>query len=124
MRAWKPYRYREQILPHRLFKTLHITEPNRTGASLSFSRTLWVMNVHAKNRGDVRTKEWVFLQPRDGENLFDPWASGRKGRERLQEIRTKKFMFTIRNAWITILIPLEYFDVILDGGTSALVIGF
>ena len=44
---------------------------------------------------DVRTKNWVFLRPRDGEELFDPWASGRKGRERPQEIRTKKFMFML-----------------------------
>ena len=44
---------------------------------------------------DVLTKKWVFLWPRDGEKLFDPWAFGRKGRERPQEIRTKKFMFVL-----------------------------
>ena len=44
---------------------------------------------------DVRTKKWVFLRPCDGEKLFDPWASGRKGRERPQKIRNKKFMFML-----------------------------
>ena len=33
--------------------------------------------------------------PGGGEKLFDPWASGRKGQEGLQEIRTKKFMFVL-----------------------------
>ena len=31
--------------------------------------------------------------PADGEKLFDPWASRRKGRECPHEMRTKKFMF-------------------------------
>ena len=44
---------------------------------------------------DVRTKKCVFLRPAGGEKLFDPWASGRKGQERLWEIRTKKFMFML-----------------------------
>ena len=37
---------------------------------------------------DVHTKKCFFLQP-GGEKLFDPWASGRKGQECPQEIRTK-----------------------------------
>ena len=31
----------------------------------------------------------------DGEKLFDPWASGRKGQEYPQKIWTKKFMFML-----------------------------
>ena len=30
-----------------------------------------------------------------GEKLFDPWAFGRKGQERPQEIRAKKFLFML-----------------------------
>ena len=33
--------------------------------------------------------------PAEGEKLFDPWASKRKGRECPHEIRTKKFMFML-----------------------------
>ena len=44
---------------------------------------------------DVRTKKVGFLRPRNGEKLFDPWASGREGRERPQEIWTQKFMFML-----------------------------
>ena len=38
------------------------------------------MDVRAENL-DVRARKCVFLRPRDGEKLFDPWASGRKGQE-------------------------------------------
>ena len=50
--------------------------------------------------GRPRRKSWTSAPksafscgPGGGEKLFDPWASGRKGQECLQEIRTKKFMF-------------------------------
>ena len=49
-----------------------------------------------------RRKSWTsaprsvfFCGPGDGEKLFDPRASGRKGQERPQEIRTEKFMFML-----------------------------
>ena len=45
---------------------------------------------------DVRTKKCVFFcGPVDGEKLFDPGSSGRKGQECPREIRTKKFMFML-----------------------------
>ena len=44
---------------------------------------------------DVRTKKCVFCSPGDGEKLFDPGASGRKGEEYPREIRTEKFMFIL-----------------------------
>ena len=53
------------------------------------------MEVHAENRGRPSLKLCVSLWPRDGEKLFDPKASGRKGQECPQEIRTKKFMFML-----------------------------
>ena len=52
--------------------------------------------------GRPRRKSWMsarknafFCGPGDGEKLFDPWASGRKGQECPREIRTKKFMFML-----------------------------
>ena len=49
--------------------------------------------------GRPRRKSWTSAPksafscgPSGGEKLFDPWASGRKGQECPQEIRTKKFM--------------------------------
>ena len=44
---------------------------------------------------DVRTKKCVFCGPGDGEKLFDPGSSKRKGQECPREIRTKKFMFML-----------------------------
>ena len=44
---------------------------------------------------DVRTKKSFFCGPGDGEKLFDPGASGRKGQECLREIRAEKFMFML-----------------------------
>ena len=44
---------------------------------------------------DVRIKSVFPCGHGDGEKLFDPRASGRKGQECLQEIRTKKFMFML-----------------------------
>ena len=40
-------------------------------------------------------KSALFCGPGDGEKLFDPGASGRKGQEFPREIRTKKFMFML-----------------------------
>ena len=58
-----------------------------------FSRTL-LMGVRTKNRG--RPHQACFsCSPGGGEKLFDPWASGHKGQECLQETPTKKFMFTL-----------------------------
>ena len=43
--------------------------------------------------GRQRRKSWTFsCGPGDGEKLFDPWASGRKGQERAREIRTNKIL--------------------------------
>ena len=44
---------------------------------------------------DIRTKSVFSCSPSAGEKLFDPWASGRKGQECPQEIRTNKFMFML-----------------------------
>ena len=44
---------------------------------------------------DIRTKSAFFCGPGDGEKLFDPKASRRKGQECLRGIRTEKFMFTL-----------------------------
>ena len=42
------------------------------------------------------TSESVFsCGPGDGEKLFDPWASGRKGQQCPQDIRTDKLMFML-----------------------------
>ena len=40
-------------------------------------------------------KSTFFCGPGDGEKLFDPKASGRKGQECPREIRTEKFMFML-----------------------------
>ena len=61
----------------------------------SFSRTLRVMDVRAENRGRPQQKVRFSAGPSDGEKLFDPRASGRRGQERPWEIRTKKFMFML-----------------------------
>ena len=53
------------------------------------------MDVRAENRGRPHQKVHFFCGPGDGEKLFDPRASGRKGQECPQEILTKKFMFML-----------------------------
>ena len=53
---------------------------------------------HGRPRRKLRTsapKSAFSCGPGDGEKLFDPRASGRKGQERPQEIQTKKFMFML-----------------------------
>ena len=57
---------------------------------------------HPSGHGRPRQKSWTsapktafFCGPGDGEKLFDPGSSGRKGQECPQEIRTKKFMFML-----------------------------
>ena len=52
--------------------------------------------------GRPRQKSWTsapksafFCGPGDGEKLFDPGSSRRKGQECPREIRTKKFMFML-----------------------------
>ena len=52
--------------------------------------------------GRLRRKSWTSApksafscSPGDGEKLFDPWASGRKGQECPREIWSKKFMFML-----------------------------
>ena len=52
--------------------------------------------------GRPHRKSWTsapisafFCGPGDGEKLFDPRASGRKGQECPREIRTEKFMFML-----------------------------
>ena len=52
--------------------------------------------------GRLRQKSWTsapksafFCGPGDGEKLFDPGASGRKGQECPREIRAKMFMFML-----------------------------
>ena len=52
------------------------------------------MDVRAKNRGCPHQSAF-FCGPGDGEKLFDPGSSGRKGQECPREIRTKKFMFML-----------------------------
>ena len=53
------------------------------------------MDVRAENRGRPQQKVRFFCGPGDGEKLFDPRASGRKGQECPREIQTKKFMFML-----------------------------
>ena len=70
------------------------------------------MDVRAENRGRPHQKVRFFCGPGDGEKLFDPRASGRKGQECPREIRTEKFMFLnlqgitrdMRNFWRIFLI--------------------
>ena len=57
---------------------------------------------HPSGHGRPRRKTWTsapksvfFCGPSDGEKLFDPGASGRKGQECPREIRTQKFMFML-----------------------------
>ena len=50
------------------------------------------MDVRSENRRRPHKK---VCGPSDGEKPFDPRASGRKGRECLQENRTEKFMFML-----------------------------
>ena len=53
------------------------------------------MDVRTENRGRTPQKPWkgaFSCGPADGEKLFDPWSSGRKGQECPREIRTKMFM--------------------------------
>ena len=52
------------------------------------------MDVCAK-LADVRTKSAFSSGRSGGEELFHPWACGRKGQECPREIRTKKFMFML-----------------------------
>ena len=57
----------------------------------AFSRTFQVRDVRAENGG--RPHQSLFsCGPGDGEILFDPWASGRKGQEPPPNIQTEKFM--------------------------------
>ena len=60
-----------------------------------FPRTLRVMDVRAENRGRPHQKVRFFCGLGDGEKLFDPGASGRKGQKCPWEIRTEKFMFML-----------------------------
>ena len=53
------------------------------------------MDVRAENRVRPQHKVRFSAAPVDGEKLFDPRASGRKGQECPREIRTKKFMFML-----------------------------
>ena len=54
-----------------------------------------IMDFRTKNNGRPLQKVCVSCGPGGGEKLFDPWASGRKGQECLQETWTKKFMFML-----------------------------
>ena len=58
--------------------------------------------MNPSGHGRPRRKLWTsapknafFCGPGDGEKLFDPGASGRKGQECPREIRTEKFMFML-----------------------------
>ena len=44
---------------------------------------------------DIRTKSVFSCGPTDGEKLFDPWASGRKGQDYPRVIRTKTFVLML-----------------------------
>ena len=57
--------------------------------------TLGVMDVRAKKRGRPHQKNGFSCGPGDGENLFEAWAPGHKGKECPHQIRTKKFMFML-----------------------------
>ena len=52
------------------------------------------MDVRAKNCGRLH-KNVFYCGPGDGEKLFGPWASRRKGQERPQQIWTEKCMFML-----------------------------
>ena len=89
------------------FQLGHYTKlfPNagRVGAkkiNANFFRTKLFKNP--SGHGRPRQKSWTsapksafFCGPGDGEKLFDPGSSGRKGQECPREIRTKKFMFML-----------------------------
>ena len=53
------------------------------------------MDVRTENRGRLAPKSALFCGPGDGEKLFDPGASRRKGQQCPQEIWTKTFMFML-----------------------------
>ena len=60
---------------------------------------------------DIRTQKLCFpAAPVMGKNLFDLWASTRKGHGCPQEIQTKKFIIncTIAHKKITELIPKQF----------------
>ena len=77
------------------------------------------MDVRAENRGRPRLKVCFSCGPADGEKLFDPWSSWRKGEECPREIRTEKFMFTILFEIITFLIRKPFFYVTVMENNSA-----
>ena len=60
------------------------------------------MDVRAEKHGRPHQKVRFFCGPGDGEKLFDPGASGRKGQECPREIRTKKFVFMLFFSSLTI----------------------
>ena len=61
----------------------------------SFSATLRVMDVRAEKSWTSAPKSPFFCGPGNGEKLFDPGASRRKGQECPRKIRTEKFMFML-----------------------------
>ena len=77
---------------------------NRTPATPEYQRKLLLDKVFREPFGswasapkivDVCPQVCVFLQPADGEKLFDRWSSGRKGQECPREIRTENFVFVL-----------------------------
>ena len=85
------------------------------------------MDVRAENRGRPQQKVRTSCGPGDGEKLFDPWASGRKGQECPREIRTKKLMFMLCfsslnnfNFWGYFLLPSVCKRRFPNGGSSLL----
>ena len=76
------------------FSLLGTRKSTQTFSGQSFSRTLRVMDVQTKNRAFPHQKN-VFLRPWWWRDTFDPRASGRKGQECQQEIRTKMFKFML-----------------------------
>ena len=74
-----------------------LLSPRKNGLTSLF-KEVRVFKGHGCPRRKSRTsapKSAFSCGPGGGEKLFDPWASGRKGQECLQEIRTKKFMFML-----------------------------
>ena len=74
------------------------------------------MDVCAKNRGRRHQKKGFPCGTGDGEKVFDPWASGHKGQECPQEIRTRKFMFMLFLSSLIVIQTTFQKEMFLDRG--------
>ena len=113
-RYWRiPGCLQPTLWPVLCFKVLQKSQIGKMSSSTLFQAKVRGQKINAnffctklfKNpsgHGCPRQKSWTsapksafFCGPGDGEKLFDPGSSGRKGQECPREIRIKKFMFML-----------------------------